>query len=47
VIHGEHRQLGIVKRWVYFFHVVENVPLGDEKILPAVVIKIFEANSPS
>src|SRR3982074_2255487 len=47
VIHRQQRQLPIVKRRIDLFDVVQNMALRDEKVLPAIVAKIFQANSPA
>ena len=46
VIHRQQGQFPIVKRGIDLLNVVEDVTLRDEEILPAIVVKIFQAHSP-
>src|SRR3954454_15706767 len=47
VIQGQQRRLEILQRMVYGFNVIEDVALSDQEVLPAVVIKVFQADAPA
>src|SRR6266404_3471459 len=47
IIQREQRQFLVSQRSVDLLDVVEYVALGDEKILPAVVVEIFQAHAPA
>src|SRR5207248_3372241 len=46
-IQGEQRQFFISQRGVNLLNVVENVALRREKVLPAIVVKIFQPYTPA
>src|SRR6266849_3376928 len=47
MIQREQRQFLISQRSVDLLNVIEDVALGNEKILPAVVVEIFQAHAPA
>src|SRR5580658_681520 len=46
-IQCEQRRLPITQRAIVHLHIVENMALNNEDVLPAVVVKILQAYSPS
>src|SRR5713226_8642701 len=47
MIQGEQGRLQIIQGMVDGFDVVQHMTLGDEQVLPAVVVEVFHANAPS
>src|SRR6266851_424543 len=47
MIQREQRQFLISQRSIDLLNVIEDVALGNEKILPAVVVEIFQAHAPA
>src|SRR5258708_18432928 len=47
MIQGEEGRLQIMQGMVDGLDVVQHVALGDEQVLPAVVVEVFHANAPS
>src|SRR5580658_6174189 len=46
-IQGQQWWLPIAQRAIVKFHIIEDVALNYERILPAVIVKIFEPHSPA
>src|SRR5579862_3467066 len=46
-IHRQQWQFEVVKRGINFLDIIEHVPLRNKQILPAVVVEIFESDSPT
>src|SRR5262245_38904528 len=47
MIQRQQGRFQVVQGWVDLLHVVQHVTLGNEQILPAVVVEILEAGAPS
>src|SRR5438477_2860057 len=47
MIHSQHGQFQIVKRRVNLLHIVQHMSLRDKKVLPAIVVKVFQADAPA
>src|SRR5580704_18114651 len=47
VVQGEQRRLPITQRAIVHLDIVENMALDNKRILPAVIIKVLQSDSPT
>src|SRR5262249_47561516 len=47
LIYREHRHFPVPQRRINLFDIVEHVSLGHEKVIPPIVVEIFETYTPT
>src|SRR5271156_309616 len=47
MVHRQKRQFKVVKRGIDLFHIVQHMALGYEQVFPTVVVKVFQAHTPT
>src|SRR5438445_4296932 len=47
MIQRQQRRLQIVQRMVDVFHIIQDVALGHEQVLPAVVVEVLQTHAPA